>query len=590
MASLPDLKAACDSAAALVVDLKKSAGSPDSIKAAVTSLLAAKTAYAAANGGIGPDGKPFDPAGGKKDKKKKDAGAVAANSVANAPTAESLAKKAAKKEADKAKKAAAKAAVKGGADAPPAAPGGGGGAAAAAAAVAAAAPPAAPKAAAAAPAKSSKKSKAVQFGKVEPLQLCFSPNAGTPAPFLTLFSAAFLSLDPDLKLKMDIHRSAAPALGTHGKGTTADAVIQGDLTCARYFLSTHPRSDLVDPFLGANAIARARVDEWIEYSLAAKASGASSSLLTSIAAALDSNNSTFLAGPSLTLADVAAFDALGGGARVTSPGSVDTSNFPPSALRWFTSLDESSTSLKARHLVAGVDGSTELFGAEFPAANLLSSLVPGCGMLEGALPHQVCTRFPPEPSGYLHIGHAKAVLLNDYYATRYKGKLIVRFDDTNPSKEKEEYQQSIVEDLAKLGVFPTIVTYTSDYFKELRGYALDLVKEGKAYMDDTPQEEMQTERMARQNSKRRELTVEENLKFFEAMEEGSEEGAKWCLRGKVDMQVREGEREREREEEEEIEWLVERRLGVANPRLFFLFFLFFLAFAHFRSLTHIFSA
>ena len=114
----------------------------------------------------------------------------------------------------------------------------------------------------------------------------------------------------------------------------------------------------------------------------------------------------------------------------------------------------------------------------------------------------------------------------------------MRFDDTNPSKEKEEYQQSIMEDLGKLGVFPDIVTYTSDYFEQLRLYALDLIKEGKAFMDDTPQEEMQKERMARQNSSRRGLTVEENLKFFALMESGSAEGAKWCLRGMVDMQVR----------------------------------------------------
>jgi len=105
------------------------------------------------------------------------------------------------------------------------------------------------------------------------------------------------------------------------------------------------------------------------------------------------------------------------------------------------------------------------------------------------------TRFPPEPSGYLHVGHAKAVLLNNYYARRYKGKLIVRFDDTNPSKEKDEYQKAIVEDLAKMEVYPDLVTFTSDYFEQMRDYAITMIKEGLAFMDNTPQEQMQDERM-----------------------------------------------------------------------------------------------
>lgn len=108
---------------------------------------------------------------------------------------------------------------------------------------------------------------------------------------------------------------------------------------------------------------------------------------------------------------------------------------------------------------------------------------------------KVCTRFPPEPSGYLHIGHAKAALLNQHFAQKYKGRLIIRFDDTNPSKEKDEFVETILQDLDTLGVEGDALTYTSDYFEQLMELCERLIKEGKAYVDDTPREQMQKERM-----------------------------------------------------------------------------------------------
>lgn len=148
---------------------------------------------------------------------------------------------------------------------------------------------------------------------------------------------------------------------------------------------------------------------------------------------------------------------------------------------------------------------------------------------------KVVTRFPPEPSGYLHIGHAKAAILNEYFAHQYKGKLIIRFDDTNPTKEKEEFQNSIIEDLALLGIKGDVITYSSDYFDKMYELAVQLIKEGKAYCDDTPLEQMRAERMDGIASQRRERTVEENLKIFnEEMMNGTEEGLKNCVRAKID--------------------------------------------------------
>ncbi|ANB13469.1 glutamate--tRNA ligase GUS1 [Sugiyamaella lignohabitans] len=153
-----------------------------------------------------------------------------------------------------------------------------------------------------------------------------------------------------------------------------------------------------------------------------------------------------------------------------------------------------------------------------------------------AVDGKVVTRFPPEPSGYLHIGHAKAAVLNQYFAELYHGKLIVRFDDTNPSKEKVEFTQSILEDLELLGVKPDRLTHSSDYFQEMYDYAVQMIKDGKAYCDDTPQERMREERGEGIASARRNRTVEENLAIFnDEMKNGTEVGLKNCLRAKISV-------------------------------------------------------
>ena len=132
------------------------------------------------------------------------------------------------------------------------------------------------------------------------------------------------------------------------------------------------------------------------------------------------------------------------------------------------------------------------------------------------------------------------MLLNEYYAKRYKGRLLVRFDDTNPSKEKEEFEENIMRDLRSLGIalddakFVTL-SHTSDHFAEITERARQLLRDGKAYMDDTPQEQMREEREQRANSKHRDDDAKQGLAMFERMCAGDEEAGKWCLRAKIDM-------------------------------------------------------
>nr|7WRS_A Chain A, Glutamyl-tRNA synthetase [Gallus gallus]7WRU_A Chain A, Glutamyl-tRNA synthetase [Gallus gallus] len=160
--------------------------------------------------------------------------------------------------------------------------------------------------------------------------------------------------------------------------------------------------------------------------------------------------------------------------------------------------------------------------------------------LPGAEMGKVIVRFPPEASGYLHIGHAKAALLNQHYQVNFKGKLIMRFDDTNPEKEKEDFEKVILEDVAMLHIKPDQFTYTSDHFETIMKYAEQLIQEGKAYVDDTPAEQMKAEREQRMESKHRNNCVNKNLQMWEEMKKGTEYGQTCCLRAKIDMNSNNG--------------------------------------------------
>jgi len=154
---------------------------------------------------------------------------------------------------------------------------------------------------------------------------------------------------------------------------------------------------------------------------------------------------------------------------------------------------------------------------------------------------RVHTRFPPEPNGYLHIGHSKSICLNFGIAAENKGGLCnLRFDDTNPSKEEVEYVESIKEDVRWLGFdWGDRLFYASDYFEQLYEYAIQLVKEGKAYVDDLSAEEIRAYRGTLtepgKESPYRNRTVEENLDLFERMHKGEFEDGSRVLRAKIDM-------------------------------------------------------
>jgi glutaminyl-tRNA synthetase len=142
----------------------------------------------------------------------------------------------------------------------------------------------------------------------------------------------------------------------------------------------------------------------------------------------------------------------------------------------------------------------------------------------------VMTRFPPEPNGYLHIGHAKSICLNFGLARQYGGKTNLRFDDTNPVKEDTEYVDSIKEDIKWLGFDWANEFYASDYFDQLYEWAVELIKRGLAYVVDQSQEEIRKGRGTVQqpgtHSPHRNRSVEENLDLFESMKNGEfEEGA-----------------------------------------------------------------
>ncbi|XP_072266395.1 bifunctional glutamate/proline--tRNA ligase [Pyxicephalus adspersus] len=340
------------------------------------------------------------------------------------------------------------------------------------------------------------------------------------APNLTVSSSpplAVLWIVDHLKGKVEIQvENGKETILRESAGVTFNDVN----SIIRYLARLAPEAGLY----GSNLMEQTEVNHWMEFSQTRLQDK------SSFPVALQELNNclslrTYLVGDSLTLADISVYSAL----AVSS--------------LWQAELKQNKGAVNVRRWYSFLEPSVPFRGelsVSMPAPAEKKQDVGKFIELPGAEMGKVVVRFPPEASGYLHIGHAKAALLNQHYQVNFKGKLIMRFDDTNPEKEKEDFEKVILEDVSMLQIKPDQFTYTSDHFERIMQYAEKLIKEGKAYVDDTPAEQMKAEREQRIESKHRSNSVEKNWQMWEEMKKGTTYGQTCCLRAKIDMKSNNG--------------------------------------------------
>ncbi|KAJ8925847.1 hypothetical protein NQ315_009699 [Exocentrus adspersus] len=285
---------------------------------------------------------------------------------------------------------------------------------------------------------------------------------------------------------------------------------------------------------GSTAIETTEVDHWLTFALGP------------LSSKNDFNNSigilnkalgpvTYLANKRLSIADFIVFSALYVSRQWQELLSNKTA--PVNVVRWYNYINSHEAVKNALNSLRPELRQTltppEKSRQSVEKSNVGSRAREGKFVeLPGAEMGKVVVRFPPEASGYLHIGHAKAALLNQYYQETFQGKLVMRFDDTNPAKENVHFEKVILEDVSMLEIKPDIFTHTSQYFDLMLDFCEKLLKEGKAYVDDTDAETMKSQREQKIES----ATVEKNLQLWEEMKRGTENGQKCCVRAKIDMQ------------------------------------------------------
>lgn len=249
---------------------------------------------------------------------------------------------------------------------------------------------------------------------------------------------------------------------------------------------------------GETPIERTQIDHWLTFALT------SSSDIKTTLTYLDKclGPITYLVSNNLTIADLALFNEI-----YTKYNSLDKTQVPANIQRWFDLINGQPSVQKVLSLLPD-EAKRNLISSDDQKPNERKQEGKFVD-LPGAEMGKVVVRFPPEASGFLHIGHAKAALLNQYYQQSFEGTLIMRFDDTNPAKENVEFEEVILEDLKMLEVKPDLFTYSSDYFDLMLEYCEKMLKDGNAFVDDTPAEQMKMEREIRKDSLNR-----DNCKIF----------------------------------------------------------------------------
>nr|XP_002126649.2 LOW QUALITY PROTEIN: bifunctional glutamate/proline--tRNA ligase [Ciona intestinalis] len=311
--------------------------------------------------------------------------------------------------------------------------------------------------------------------------------------------------------------------------------LSGDLQVARYVarLAASKNENMV-LLVGSCAVSATEVDHWVGFAASGALQRQNDGEFIDALSSLDSALSlrTFLVGSQISFADMVVWAVLRGCNKWLDSESNGTSKTKyVNISRWFNFL----YNLPQFQKVNAKLPSNSLKKVAMNTNNNNKQKDEGKYIdLPGAEMGKVVTRFPPEASGFLHIGHAKAALLNQFYQIAFKGKLIMRFDDTNPAKENEDFEKVILEDVKMLGLEPDVFTFTSDHFQRIFDACEALIRSSDAFADDTDGEKMRSERESRQESANRNNSVEKNLKMWNEMVAGTEYGKSCCIRAKMD--------------------------------------------------------